>query len=230
MSKRHALRNLTGRVYRSVVPYLKGGETYLFTVSHSKYGAPQVRGILTNKADAGVAIDDDGEVKITSECARAVAFAGDLNTTSSGKDINGMWVALGGTEVFGELYEINQLNRKNPETLAGGRFYDNPHFGVDMYIPQGKCGTVADTLFLCLVWGYLYALSSEDDTTKVGCNMGVFFELSPAGTEIPVAMSNVEGTTVRAGFEFLSQELRDRGVFSRNKIINDSLGFKFKGF
>lgn len=89
---------------------------------------------------------------------------------------------------------------------------------------------MADTLFLCLVWGYLYALPQEDNWKTVGINTPMFHELSPEGTEIPVAMANVEGATAGAGFEYLTQELRDRGVFCRNKTLNDIFGFKFKGF
>jgi len=113
-----------------------------------------------------------------------------------------------GAEVFEDLYTLNGVGE---DVGAGGRFYDNPYFGVDMYVPGGMGGTVADTLFLCLAWGYLYSLPPEDDGKTVAINVAALHELAPAGTEIPVAMSNVEGSTVRAGFEYLAQELRDRG-------------------
>jgi hypothetical protein len=76
----------------------------------------------------------------------------------------------------------------------------------------------------------LYALPTEDNGKTVEINTTAFLELSPAGTEIPVAMSNVEGATVLAGFEMLTRELQDRGVFTRNKTLDDIYGFKFKGF
>lgn len=91
-------------------------------------------------------------------------------------------------------------------------------------------GTVADTLFLCLVWGYLYSLPQEDNGKTVGINMTTFRELSPEGTEIPMAVANVEGATVRAGFQRLTRELKNRGVFTRNKTLNCIFGFKLKGF
>lgn len=96
-------------------------------------------------------------------------------------------------------------------------------------MPSGRCDTIADTLLLCLVWGFLYALPSDDNGKTVGININRFREMSPTGTEIPAAMANVTGRTVLAGFEYLTGELRYRGVFARNKTLNDIFGFEFKG-
>lgn len=209
-----------------LVPGVGKNETYVFTVSGGLSGDPWVHGFHAGEEGVNVKVSAKGNISVTPETTHCTLAYKPQRPSRNTVDINGMWTALKGTHVFKCIYNLNRAS----EEYDGGRFYDNPLFGVDMYVPGGRCDTVADTLFLCLAWGYLYSLPPEDDGKTVAITMTAFQELSPAGTEIPVAMSNVEGTTVRAGFEFLSQELRDRGVFSRNKSINDSLGFKFKGF
>lgn len=221
------LRKLTGKVHDAIVPGVAKNEAFVFTVTPSTHGSPWVHGFRVGAADVVVRVSGSGDVNATPENTPVALVSKPTKETRSYIDINGMWCAIKGTDVFRSL---RNLNGASEEHDGGGRFYDNPRFGVDMYVPGGRCDTVADTLFLCLAWGYLYALPTEDNDKTVGINMTAFLELSPAGTEIPAVMSNVEGATVLAGFEYLTQELRDRGVFTRNKTLNDMFGFKFKGF
>lgn len=220
------LRKLTEKVYDVLVPGVGKNETYVFTVSGGLNGDPWVHGFHAGEGGVNVKVSAKGNVSVTPETTHCTLAYKPQRPSRNTVDINGMWTALQCTQVFKCLYNLNCAS----EEYDGGRFYDNPYFGVDMYVPGGMGGTVADTLFLCLAWGYLYSLPPEDDGKTVAINVAELHELAPAGTEIPVAMSNVEGSTARAGFEYLTQELRDRGVFCRNKTLNDFLGFKFSGF
>lgn len=213
-------------MYDALVPGVGKNETYVFTVSSGLRGDPWVHGFHAGGGGIEVKVSDKGNISVTPEVTPCTLAYKPQRETRSTVDINGMWCAIKGTTVFNALYNLNGAS----EEYDGGRFYENPHFGVDMYVPGGRCDTVADTLFLCLVWGYLYALPTEDNGKTVGINMTAFPGFSPAGTEIPAVMANVEGTTVLAGFEMLTRELQDRGVFTRNKTLNDLFGFKFKGF
>ncbi|WP_298488980.1 hypothetical protein [uncultured Rothia sp.] len=219
------LRKLTEKVYDVLVPGVGKNETYVFTVSGGLNGDPWVHGFHAGEEDVNVKVSAKGNISVTPEATHCTLAYKPQRPSRNTVDINGMWTALQCTHVFECLYNLNGSS----EEYDGGRFYDNPHFGVDMYVPGGRCDTVADTLFLCLVWGYLHSLPAEDNQKTVVITMTAFQELSPAGTEIPVAMSNVEGATVLAGFEMLTRELQDRGVFTRNKTLNDMFGFEFKG-
>lgn len=220
------LRKLTEKVYDVLVPGVGKNETYVFAISGGLSGDPWVHGFHAGEEGINVTVSGEGNISVTPESTHCTLAYKPQRPSRSTVDINGMWTALQGTHVSKCIYNLNGAS----EEYDGGRFYDNPHFGVDMYVPGGRCDTVADTLFLCLAWGYLYSLPLEDNGKTVVINMAAFHELSPAGTEIPVCMANVEGATVLAGFEYLTQELRDRGVFTRNKTLNDIYGFKFKGF
>ena len=220
-----SLRKLTGKVYDAIAPGVAKNETYVFTVSSGLRGDLWVHGFHAGEEGIDVKVSGEGNISVIPEATHSALACTPGGETRNYIDINLMWCAIEGTESFRALYNLNGAR----EERDGGRFYDNPHFGVDMYVPGGRCDTIADTLFLCLVWGYLHALPQEDNGKTVSINMTMFHELSPAGTEIPVAMANVEGSTVRAGFESLTRELQDRGVFTRNKTLNDIFGFKFKG-
>lgn len=219
------LRKLTGRVYDAIAPWVAKNEAYVFVVTRGTHGAPWLHGFAAGSNGINVNISSGGNITATPESTRVTLVHKPNIEKRDYIDINDMWGALKDTHVFKCIYNLNGAS----EEYDGGLFYENPHFGVDMYVPGGKCDTIADTLFLCLAWGYLYSLPQEDNEKTVGCNMGRFFELSPAGTEIPVAMSNVEGGKVRAGFELLTRELKDRGVFTRNRTLNDIYGFEPKG-
>lgn len=220
------LRKLTEKVYDALAPGVGKNETYVFTISGGLRGDPWVYGFHAGEEGINVTVSGRGNISVTPESTYCALAYKPQRPSRNTVDINGMWTALQGTHVFKCLYNLNGSS----EEYDGGRFYDNPHFGVDMYVPGGKCSTVADTLFLCLAWGYLYSLPPEDDGKTVVINVAALHELAPAGTEIPVAMSNVEGATARAGFEYLTRELRDLGAFTRNKTLNDFFGFKSKGF
>lgn len=219
------LRGLTEKVHDAIAPMVAKNEAFVFTVTPSTHGSPWVHGFRVGAADVVVRVPRGGVVDVAPENTPVALVSKPPKETRTYIDINGMWTALRDTDVSRAIYNLNGAS----EEYGGGRFYDNPHFGVDMYVPGGRCDTVADTLFLCLAWGYLYSIPSEDNGKTVTINMTAFHELSPAGTEIPVAMTNVEGSTVLAGFEMLTRELQDRGVFTRNKTFNDLFGFKFKG-
>ena len=220
------LRKLTEKVHDAIAPGVGKNESFVFTVTPSKHGSPWVHGFRVGVADVVVRVLRDGTVDVTPENTPVALVSKPRKETRNYIDINGMWTALRDTDVLRAIYNLNGAS----EEYDGGSFYDNPHLGVDMYVPGGRGDTVADTLFLCLVWGYLYSLPTEDNGKMIAINMAAFHELSPAGTEIPVAMSNVEGATVLVGFEMLTRELQDRGVFTRNKTLNDIYGFKFRGF
>lgn len=219
------LRKLTEKVYDALVPEVAKNETYVFTVSGGLRGDPWVHGFHAGEEGIEVKVSGGGNISVTPEATHCTLAYKPASETRYTIDINGMWCAIEGTDSFHALRNLNCAS----EELDGGRFYDNPHFGVDMYVPGGKCDTVADTLFLCLAWGFLYALPSDDNGKTVGIDTNRFRKMSPAGTEIPVAMANVEGRTVLDGFEYLTGELRDRGVFARNKTLNNIFGFEFKG-
>ena len=220
------LRKLTEKVYDAIAPGVAKNESFVFTVTPSNHGSPWVHGFRVGAADVVVSVLRDGTVDVTPENTPVALVSKPPKETRNYIDINGMWTALQGTEALRAIYNLNGASEEHD----GGSFYDTPHFGVDMYVPGGRCDTIADTLFLCLVWGYLYSLPTEDNGKTVRINRASFLELSPAGTEIPAVMSKVEGATVLAGFEMLTRELQDRGVFTRNKTLNDMFGFKFKGF
>lgn len=223
-----SLRKLTGKVYDAVAPGIGENDAYVFTVTRGTHGSPWMHGFHVGAEGLSVSVSGDGAVNAAPDTTHVSLVTKPLDREFRNVvEINVMWVALAGTEVFEDLYTLNGVGE---DVGAGGRFYDNLYFGVDMYVPGGMGGTVADTLFLCLAWGYLYSLPPEDDGKTVSINAAALHELAPAGMEIPVAMSNVEGATVRAGFEYLTQELRDRGVFCRNKTLNDFFGFKVSGF
>lgn len=222
------LRKLTEKVYDAIAPGIGENDAYVFTVTWGTHGSPWMHGFLVGAEGLSVSVSGDGAVNATPDTTHISLVTKPLDRDLRNVvEINVMWVALAGTEVFEDLYTLNGVGE---DVGAGGRFYDNPYFGVDMYVPGGMGGTVADTLFLCLAWGYLYSLPPEDGGKTVAINVSALHELAPAGTEIPVAMSNVEGSTARAGFAYLTQELRDRGVFCRNKTLNDFFGFKVSGF
>lgn len=222
------LRKLTEKVYDAIAPGIGENDAYVFTVTRGTHGSPWVHGFHVGAEGLSVSVSGDGAVNAAPDTTHVSLVTKPLDKEFRNVvEINVMWVALAGTEVFEDLYTLNGVSE---DVGAGGRFYDNPYFGVDMYVPGSMGGTVADTLFLCLAWGYLYSLPPEDDGKTVAINVEALHELAPAGTEIPVAMSSVEGATVLAGFEYLTQELRDRGVFTRNKTLNDFFGFKVSGF
>lgn len=219
------LRKLTEKVYDALVPGVDKNETYVFIVSGGLRGDPWVHGFHAGEEGIEVKVSGGGNISVTPEVTHCTLSYKPASETRYTIDINAMWCAIEGTDSFRELYNLNCASEEH----VGGRFYDNPHFGVDMYMPSGRCDTIADTLLLCLVWGFLYALPSDDNGKTVGININRFHEMSPAGTEIPAAMANVTGRTVLAGFEYLTGELRNRGVFARNKTLNDIFGFEFKG-
>lgn len=222
------LRKLTEKVQDAIAPGIGENDAYVFTVTRGTHGSPWMHGFHVGAEGLSVSVSGGGAVNAAPDTTYVSLVTKPIDREFRNVvEINVMWVALAGTEVFEDLYTLNGVGE---DVVAGGRFYDNLHFGVDMYVPGGMGGTVADTLFLCLAWGYLYSLPPEDDGKTVAINVAALRELAPAGTEIPVAMSNVEGSTVRAGFEYLTQELRDRGVFCRNKTLNNSFGFKVSGF
>lgn len=221
----NGLRKLTEKVYGAIAPGIGENDAYVFTVTRGTHGSPWMHGFYAGGDGLSVSVSGDGAVNATPDTTPVSLVTKPLDREFRNTvEINVMWVALAGTEVFEDLYTLNGVGE---DVWAGGRFYDNPYFGVDMYVLEGMGGTAADTLFLCLAWGYLYSLPPEDDGKTVVINVAALHELAPAGTEIPVTMSNVEGATVQAGFEYLTQELRDRGVFCRNKTLNDFFGFKF---
>lgn len=222
------LRKLTEKVYDAIATGIGENDAYVFTVTRGTHGSLWMHGFHVGAEGLNVLVSGEGEVTATPDTTHVSLVTKPLDRDFRNVvEINVMWVALAGTEVFEDLYTLNGVGE---DVGAGGRFYDNPYFCVDMYVPGGTGGTAADTLFLCLAWGYLYSLPPEDDGKTVVINVAALHELAPAGTEIPVAMSNVEGATVQAGFEYLTRELRGRGVFCRNKTLNDFFGFKFSGF
>lgn len=133
------LRKLTEKVYDVLVPGVGKNETYVFTVSGGLNGDPWVRGFHAGEEGINVKVSARGNISVTPETTHCTLAYKPQLTSRNTVDINGMWTALLGTEVLQAIYNLNGASEEHD----GGRFYDNPHFGVDMYVPGGSvryCG------------------------------------------------------------------------------------------
>ena len=106
-------------------------EAYVFTVTRGTHGSPWVHGFVVEDADVTVKVSADRTIESTPDTARVSLVAKPESDTRTYVGINGMWCALMDTASYQALDNLNGASEEHD----GGRFCDNPHFGVDMYVP-----------------------------------------------------------------------------------------------
>lgn len=127
------LRKLTEKVYDAIAPGIGKNDTYVFTVTQGTHGSPWVHGFHVGAEGLSVSVSGDGAVNAAPDTTHVSLVTKPLDREFRNVvEINVMWVALAGTEVFEDLYTLNGVGE---DVGVGGRFYDNPYFGVDMYVP-----------------------------------------------------------------------------------------------
>lgn len=95
--------------------------------------APWMQGFRVGAEGLNVSVSGNGAVNATPDTTHISLVAKPLDRDFRNTvEISAMWVALAGTEVFEDLYTLNSVGE---DVGAGGRFYDNLYFGVDMYVP-----------------------------------------------------------------------------------------------
>lgn len=114
-----------------LVPGVGKNETYVFTVSGGLSSDPLVHGFHAGEEGVNVKVSAKGNISVTPETTHCTLAYKPQRPSRNTVDINGMWTALQGTHVFKCIYNLNRAS----EEYDGGRFYDNPLFGVDMYVP-----------------------------------------------------------------------------------------------
>lgn len=125
------LRKLTEKVYDVLVPGVGKNETYVFTVSGGLNGDPWVHGFHAGEESINVKVTAGGNISVTPETTHCTIAYKPQRPSRNTVDINSMWRALMYTDSYRALDNLNGASEEHD----GGRFYDNPHFGVDMYVP-----------------------------------------------------------------------------------------------
>lgn len=97
----NGLRKLTEKVYDAIALEIGENDAYVFTVTQGTHGAPWMHGLYAGGDGLSVSVSGDGAVNATPDTTPVSLVTKPLDREFRNTvEINVMWVALAGTEVF----------------------------------------------------------------------------------------------------------------------------------